>query len=200
MKRCITFRAQANARPGDPGRQGNRVAVHVATAWAVALLVLGGMSSRAADLTAIEFQAAFVSKVIPYVTWPEKTFASDEAPLVIGLFGGDPFDGLLQKLVANEKFEGRRIEVKVLTNTTRLELCPLIFVRGDRLADWYKLAEQGIPAGILTIAADDSGEFLRKGGGFNLLTTERKLEIDRRNVHRAGLRVSSRLLRIAKVQ
>jgi hypothetical protein len=171
-----------------------------ARGWALLLLIASGFRLESAELTPTEFQAAFVSKAIPYVTWPEKTFAAEETPLVVGLFGGDPFDGLLHKLLATEKFEGRRIEVRVLDNVSRLEPCQVVFVGSEKLADWYALNGSEVPPGLLTIAADESGAFLRKGGLFNLRTSERKLEIDRGNLNKSGLKVSSKLLRIAKVQ
>lgn len=172
----------------------------LAAAWLMLLLTPRGVRAQAAGISPTEFQVAFVAKVIPYVTWPDNTFPAEETPLVIGLFGGDPFDGLLQKLIANEKVEGRRLEVKVLADGDLPGSCQVVFVRSDKLPAWYKLTEAGPPRAVLTIAADDSGDFLRRGGLFNLRTSDRKLEIDRGNVGRAGLKVSAKLLRIAKVQ
>ena len=42
--------------------------------------------------------------------------------------------------------------------------------------------------------------FLKNGGVFSLLTKERKLEISRGNAQKAGLKISSKLLQIAKVR
>lgn len=200
MTGVTTSRPPADDQTASTRRCGWRFTLRFATAWTAALWLFCGTSVRAADLTPAEFQAAFVSKAIPYVTWPGQLFATEESPLVVGLFGADPFDGLLQKLLATEKFEGRRIEVKVIEDTSRLAPCQVLFISADKLSDWYKLGDVGKPAGVLTIAADETGEFLAKGGAFNLRTRDRKLEIDRGNLNRAGLKVSSKLLRIARVQ
>ena len=44
-----------------------------------------------------------------------------------------------------------------------------------------------------------SGQFVKNGGVFNLLVEERKLEIHRGNATKAGLKISSKLLKISKV-
>jgi hypothetical protein len=183
-----------------PAERAGRGGCRTGRWWWVWLLCLSGLRLDATELTPAQFQAAFVAKAIPYVTWPDNAFASEAAPIVIGLYGGDPFDGLLQKLVAAERSEGRRVEVKVIEDTAQPGPCQVLFISTDKLGDWYQHSAAGVPPGILTIAADETGEFLRRGGVFNLRTGERKLEIDRGNLSKAGLKVSSKLLRIARVQ
>lgn len=61
---------------------------------------LGAFQATAAeaapDLSPAEFQAVFLSKFLAYVSWPNDALPAQDQPITVGLFGYDPFGGLLQ--------------------------------------------------------------------------------------------------------
>lgn len=169
----------------------------------IACWSLSGVSWAGGDAVSVsptEFKAAFLSKIVPYVKWPGDALPKAGGPLVVGLFGHDPFDGLLQKLLAGQTLYNRKVVVEVLTHTNRIGECQVLYVPSDKLAEWLKLKPEGAGHGILTVGADRTGRFLKSGGIFNLLVDEHKLEISRRNAEKAGLKINSQLLRIAKLE
>jgi hypothetical protein len=159
----------------------------------------GADADAVANLSPLEFKAAFLSKVLAYVQWPADTLPKDNQPIVVGLFGYDSFNGLVQKILAGQTINDRQVVVEVLTDTNRIGECQVLYVPDDKLAEWLKLKPEGAGRGVLTVGADSTGQFLKSGGVFNLLVEERKLEISRGNAEKAGLKINSKLLRISKV-
>lgn len=157
-------------------------------------------SDSAADLSTAEFKAVFLSKCLPYVRWPSDTLPPNDQPIVVGLFGNDPFNGLVQTLLATQTIDDRTVLVSVLADTNRLDNCQVLYVPEGRLDDWLELKPEGAGRGVLTVSADSTGRFLNSGGVFNLLVDERKLEVSRGNAEKAGLKINSKLLRISKVR
>jgi len=163
-----------------------------------ALLILAS-AAGGASLRPAEFQAAFLAKSLPYVTWSEENLPKPDEPMVIGLLGHDPFDGLLHKLLENQKVNDRKVVVRVISTNAPAEACQVLFVPADQQAAWEASNLAKNPRGLLTVGADDSGQFLKAGGVFNLLVAEQRLEISLKNARRAGLEINSKLSKISKV-
>ncbi|MFT7662629.1 MAG: hypothetical protein ACI87A_000845 [Planctomycetota bacterium] len=68
-----------------------------------------GDSNRAKEYTV---KAAFLYNFLNYTTWPERTFANKDTPLVIGIFGKDPFDSIIDKVLAEKQVDKRSIIIK----------------------------------------------------------------------------------------
>jgi len=181
------------------GQLGRTARLTLSLVWMLWLCPGAARGDAVANLSPTEFKAAFLSKILAYVTWPADALTNTNQPLVIGLYSYDPFDGLIQKLVSGQTVNDHKVVVEILTDTNRLGDCQVLYIPDDKLADWLKLKPDGPDRGVLTIGADSTGEFLRRGGVFNLLVEERKLEINRGNAEQAGLKINSKLLRIAKI-
>ncbi len=156
--------------------------------------------TRSTNLGALEFQVAFISKILPYIVWPKESFGSPTAPFVIGLAGRDSFDGLLQKVLSESRVEGRGIEIRIVTEPAAATNCHILYFAPDQLPIWKEWKPAAIGRPLLTISADETGEFLQQGVLFNLLVSQRKLEINRANSERTNLKISSKLFRIARVK
>ena len=55
----------------------------------------------------IKVKAAYIYNFTKYVRWPEGAFSEADSPLVIGVYGDDPFDAVLDKTMQG-KSVGRR--------------------------------------------------------------------------------------------
>ena len=77
--------------------------------------------------------------------------------------------------------------------------CQVLFVPADQQAAWEASDPARNALGLLTVGADDSGQFLKAGGVFNLLVADQRLEISLKNARRAGLEINSKLSKISKV-
>lgn len=148
------------------------------------------------DLNPTEFKAAILSKVAPYVQWPEKAFAESAGQIVIGILGKDPFDGLLNELLKETKVNGRPVVVKTFEDVRQVGPCHILFIPASFGAQWQELSKTMDTFGILTVG--ESEDFIKMGGVFNLSVQDRKLEIHLKNAKKAGLGIDSKLLKIAK--
>ena len=109
------------------------------TTWYTALVLLmvlqqGGLPAmlRADDEPSREYQvkAAFLYNFAQFVTWPKDTFADDKAPVVIGVYGNNPFGKALETIVNGKSANGRSIIVKQIPvgQENKLADCQIVYV------------------------------------------------------------------------
>ncbi len=160
----------------------------------------GQKAKDISDLTEKEFKAATLSKIPPYIQWPEKKQPPAGEKCIFGILGKSPFDdGLLEQLLKDAKIDGRDLVVKTFEGAEDLSKCHILFVPADKIARWQELAKSLDTFGILTVG--ESPDFAKTlGGVFNLsLLPERKLEINPKNAKKAGLEINSKLLKWARI-
>lgn len=167
--------------------------------------LLGGQAVAPAATAATRspeytLKAAFLFNFVKFVDWPADTFADEKSPFSLCVLGGeDPFDGSLDELVANEAVNGRPIAVRRKTRGADLRTCHLLFIdRTERERQAEILASlRGSP--VLTVGETD--RFLAEGGLFNFFLEANRVrfEVNLPAVERTPLKVSSKLLRLARV-
>lgn len=171
-----------------------------ALAWLGGLLAQPDASPK--SLSAPEWRAGVISKLPAYIEWPEERLGAETNALRVAVLtttgGNDETVTLLNALLQGTRVNGRPIEVAALTNPGDAAAYHLVYVPEESSARWWEAAPSLELRGVVTVG--ESGDFLRHGGVFNLRTAARKLEVDRRNAARAGVTISSKLLRIAVVQ
>ncbi len=175
-------------------RWGSRVLV--CAAW-----LLSGVTMQAQTaVSAQEYQvkAAFLYNFAKFVEWPDAVSGQGE-PLVIVVFGRDPFGPILEHTVWGRKINDRPLVVRHTTRLEELMPCHILFVGSPekhRLAEVLRLVRN---SSVLTVSEVE--DFLELGGAVKFVTEENKVRfaINIEATRRAGLRISSRLLSLAKV-
>jgi len=163
-----------------------------------ALLLLLGSPVRAES--EYDVKAAYLYKFTKFVEWPESTFASAEAPFVIGVIGRDSF-AELDRLSEGNTTGARRIEVRHFSAdaSEALRECQMIFVSASeqRRLSTILAAVQGRP--VLVVGESDG--FASAGGmlGFALRENRVGIEVNSAAARQARLKISSQLLNIAKI-
>jgi hypothetical protein len=165
-------------------------------AWALALAA--GPLAAEADLE-YPVKAAFLFNFTKFVDWPADAFAGEKSPLNLCVYGGDPFGKALDDLVANETVGGRPIAVRRVGRGADLKACHVLFLsRAERERQAEVLADlRGAP--VLTVGETD--RFLADGGlvNFFLEANRVRFAVDLGAVERSRLKISSKLLRLARV-
>jgi hypothetical protein len=166
----------------------------------VLLLALGRIGS-ADERSAREYQvkAAFLFHFAQFVEWPADAFSKDDSPLVIAVIGrGDPFAGSLERAVRDKKIGNHPIVVAHYENVAALALCHILFISDDQ-ADAVEPILQKAGGGTLTVADIDG--FTDKGGLVRFFPEDNKVrfEINLDGVRHSRLRISSKLLKLAKI-
>jgi hypothetical protein len=144
-----------------------------------------------------DLKAAFLFNFAKFVDWPPSAFAGERAPLTICVFGEDPFGPTLDEVVQGERVGERSLLVQRPDSVDDLGECHVLFVcrsEKDRLGEVMAEVE-GKP--VLTVA--DTDGFLRAGGVINFVLEASKVRflIDQEAAERSGLRISSKLMRLA---
>lgn len=188
-------------------RQGSGRAVR-AGRWQVLawLLALGGCcaagparlhgadASRESDL-----KATLLYNFTQFVEWPREAFSAEDAPLVIGVLGRDPFGKVLDKLVEQESVAGHRIVVERFRDPAEAARCHLLFISSSERADASSILESLKGRPILTVAEFD--DFLDWGGVVQLHKAANKkirLRVNLSAARSAELTLSAKLLRVAE--
>lgn len=175
------------------------VAGLAALGTAVAVAAGAGASPGPGSAKEYQVKAAFLYNFGQFVEWPASAFPAKDAPLVIAVLDPDPFDGALDRAVAGKSIAGHPIVVKHVATEADLPPCHVLFVPSD-LAGRLKDALARVARDpVLTVGESDA--FLRGGGviRFYLEDGRVRFEIDPDAADRAGLKISSKLLSLARI-
>ncbi|WP_458776413.1 YfiR family protein [Desulforhopalus sp. 52FAK] len=153
----------------------------------------------AQDVNEEQIKAVFLYNLTHFVTWPEGS-AESASGFEIGVFGDRRFRSTLSKTVETETKDGRHFVVEEITNISDItDRCRIIFVSGATGERWDEILVKvdGLP--ILTVS--DQKDFTRSGGMVSLIRQNKKIqiEVNYKAVQEAGLSMSAKLLRLARV-
>lgn len=166
----------------------------------VAMLISGGAPSFARGEPAPEYavKAAFLYNFAKFVEWPAESFAGPASPIVLFVFGVDPFGDALKSL-KGKTANGRPIVVRYAANLGELERCHLLFVSASSMALLPKILQ--VTKGWNALTVGDVDGFARDGGTINLLNEEQRIgiEINMEAAQHSRLKISSKLLALAKI-
>jgi hypothetical protein len=181
------------------------MAEHGAPRHLVALAAIGasvGLALAAAPATPAEYdvKAAMLYNVTRYVRWNAGAGKDSEAsPIVIGVLGRNPFGSALSDLVSNRAAGGRPLLVRHFETPVGVEVCHVLFIARSESEIWRSLLPALERAGVMSVG--DSERFVEHGGvmGFVVRGGKVRLQVNLDAARRAGLAISSNLLRIAEV-
>ncbi len=183
-----------------PSGRGARVRLR---AWFVATAMLlggaAGLPAQGARAAEYHVKAVFLFNFAQFVEWPRDAFSGPKAPLVIGVLGEDPFEGFLDRTVADEHLGGRPFQVRRYESVDEIQTCHILFIsrpEADR-PEAILAALKNRP--ILTVS--DAGGFAERGGMVRFVTEQSRirLQVNLAAVEAAHLTLSSKLLRVAEI-
>lgn len=169
----------------------------LASALAVASLYprLGG---AAAAPTEYQLKAAFLMNFAKFVEWPGQSFKTPQSPITLCVVGDDPFKADLDETVKSQTVGERGLTVRRISQLQAGDNCHILFV-GLSERDRFERLLGGLKNHpCLTVGEEP--EFAQAGGMINLLVEDGKIrfEVSLDVAEKAGLKISSRLLKLAK--
>lgn len=140
-----------------------------------------------------EIKAAFLYHFARFVDWPSDKSTGD---LVICVLGENPFGSALENL-EGKSVGTRKLTTVQLTENTGIADCHILFVSAAAEHSTAELLAEIPSEGVLTVGETDT--FDDDGGMIRLFAAENNIrfEINREAARRAGLTISSRMLRLA---
>ena len=146
-----------------------------------------------------QVKAAFLYNFAKFVEWPGDATEGGGPALIIGVLGDDPFGPALDDTVSGKSVNGRGLEVKRFSQIGDLEPCQVLFVGTSMMPRLPEILSRVRGSPVLTIGEAD--KFAQDGGIVRLVTENNKVrfEINVDAAERAGLRISSKLLALARI-
>jgi hypothetical protein len=140
-----------------------------------------------------ELKAAFLYNFVRLVEWPA---GASNGSMRICIAGPHPIQEQLEETVRGETVEGQPLAVRSILQPD--SACDVLFIpRRFAAAHEYLRAVEGKP--VLTVG--ESPEFIQEGGIVNFFLDGKRVrfEINPTAAMRANLRISSRLLQLARL-
>lgn len=143
-------------------------------------------------------KSVYIYNFAKFTKWPKSSFECDDSPIVLGIYGEDPFGGIIDKAVWNKKVHNRRIEVKRIKILKDAGSCHILFVSSSEKKKIDVILSRIKENSILTVG--ESEEFNQQGGMINFLIEKKKVkfEINVEAIKKSGLEVSSKVIKLSK--
>jgi uncharacterized protein DUF4154 len=167
------------------------------SATCVATIGLSPVSVWAQSAAAPELKAAFLLNFVRFAEWPNLTAGS---PLVLCVAGDERVADALSAAARGQSVGGRRLDVsKMSTAGSLVPRCHLLFVSASDVPLGMSLV--GDARGLPIMTVSDRNGFCDSGGMIELFVDDARMRfaVNLDTVERSGLRLSSRLLGLARV-
>lgn len=149
--------------------------------------------------TEYQVKAAFLYNFARFVEWTPKAFHDVNSPFAFCVLGEDPFGPDLERTISGKTVNAREIVVRRLKGIPGLENCHILFIGTSESGRITQVLHALKNTAVLTVGETEG--FLRGGGIISFFVEDNKIrfEINVDNAERSGLKISSRLLKLAKV-
>lgn len=190
---------------GDGLSQKRRRETESAMRGALGLVLIAAMMvpfpSLAADgdrLNEYRAKAAFLAAFPNFIEWPPDAFPSQQAPIVLCVFGDFSFGTSLAELTRGTSIRGRAVEVRWIRKEQELRSCQILFVSRSEAKRYGKIFKALEGASVLTVG--ETPDFLASGGAIGFLVEQDRLQFEVSVVAAtdAHLRISSNMLALAR--
>lgn len=146
-----------------------------------------------------ELKAAMLYNLTRFVEWPPSAYANPQASTVLCILGRDPFGDSLASLAANSDPGGRPMEIRHLANDRGIRGCQVVYISSSERKRIVQILSTLKGSSVLTVG--EMAQFAAHGGmiQFSLEEKQVRFEINLDAASEADLKISSRLLVLARV-
>ena len=156
--------------------------------------------ARAGAPSEHQVKAAFLYNFANFVEWPDGALGPAGSPLKVCVVGADPFGGALDDAFRDQVVQGRtRADLARRRRWPRSAAATSCSCRRASRAAGRSCSRSCGTAPTLTVA--DGPPLVRQGGMVNFVIEAKRVrfEINRGAAEHAGLRISSKLLALARI-
>jgi len=167
--------------------------VRVLASLCFALLIAfadAAVPTRADAASGDEARATFLILLGKYVTWPASAFKSPTAPIVVAVVGNPTLTNQLRALAVGQQIEGRPVEVRSVSDAAGGADAHIVFVSDS--------AQSQALASASSLRVIEGTNRLRDSDiAIQMESGRVAFAVNRKDVTRRGLKLSSKLLRLA---
>jgi hypothetical protein len=170
--------------------------------WLAALVISSLLTSKSwaqSEFKEYQLKAVFLFNFAQFVEWPAVVFPDEETPLVIGVLGDDPFGPILDETVRGERIGRRTLAILRYRRAEEVGECHILFIGKSESPRLESIVAALAGRSILTVS--DADQATQRGVMIRFLTEKKKirLRINLESATRAGLVISSKLLRATEI-
>lgn len=157
------------------------------------------MASRADAQSEDQVMAAFLLNFARYVEWPKDAFDRGDTPVTICMMGSKDFGEVVSRTVSGKTVDDRPVAIDQPKSLGETDGCHIVFI-GRNFAESPGATVAALGGSSVFSVADQEG-FASAGGIANFYRDGNRIrfEINPDAAKKAGLKISSQLLRLAKV-
>jgi hypothetical protein len=143
---------------------------------------------------AARVKAAYIYNFARFVEWPAATAAG---PVRIGVLGHGDLASPLEEIVRGKSVGGRAIRVIPISTAADAECCEILLIERSESKHEKEIAQALAGKPVLTVSDDENAS--REGImiAFQLVDESVRFQINQEAAARAGLKISSQLLKVA---
>ncbi len=196
---------------GDAARRGGvqprghaRCGGRVPSGWLLASLALlflcGASAARSQSSREYELKAAMTYKFFKYLEWPSDRFEAEDSPVVIGIYGSDPFGETIDRAFEGRRYGERSFVLNRYKALGGIRACHLLFVSAKEAEHLPRILDAVSGKSVLIVG--ESEGFAASGGIINFYVRRGKVvhfEINPGAAKRERIRISSNLLKLARI-
>jgi hypothetical protein len=209
MRESLTLNASGDARSAVRGPRRKARSRGIRSAWrqSTALVLVAMLSSacapvdqaQAEPLGEYQLKAAFLFNFAKFIDWPGASFSSPQSPFIICILGTDPFGHAMDDVLQDKSIDNRPVTISRPKNITQAKQCHMVFVSQSETARLTDILQQLRGAHVLLVGESDG--FAAAGGTIQFIREDNHVRflINPDAADRAGLKVSSKLLSLARV-
>jgi hypothetical protein len=166
---------------------------------AAAAGAIGTAPVRAGAPSEHQVKAAFLFNFANFVQWPDGALGPAGTPLKVCVVGTDPFGAALDDAFRGQVVQERSVQIARGPTLATVGRCHILFLSQSERARWPELLKE--LRGVPTLTVADGPPLVRQGGmvSFVLEAKRVRFEINRGVAEHAGLRISSKLLALARI-
>jgi hypothetical protein len=152
----------------------------------------------AAAPTEQEVKVAFLYQFARFVEWPPDA-RSDGDPFVIAVLASDEFWTLAERTLSGKRATDQPLSVRRISAPAEASTARILFVDATEASRLPAILQAVKGSSVLTIG--DSAGFAERGGmiGFRTVENRVRFDINVEQASRSGLRISSEVLKLARV-
>ena len=164
------------------------------------LLAVSNIAAQGPKPTEYNVKAAYLTNLGRFVEkWSARPNPSPDESFDLCVLGQDPFGPTLDAAVKGEKIGGSPLEARRISHPQDALSCRVLFIGSSEEAQLNVVLAALGTAPVLTVA--DIPDFVKQGGMIQFVMdgNQVKFEINLVSAQRAGLKLSSELLKLARV-
>lgn len=163
---------------------------------ALLVVFLAALSLPAQTLSEYDVEAAYLYNFGKFVRWPASA-AHNSSSFDICILGQDPFGGTLDRLIANDKIDGKPIRKRLIGRPSETEGCAIVYISDSEAGNLRRIIDALSSRGELLVSGLPN--FIREGGMIQfVLDGDRvRFQINLDPATKSRLVLSSQLLKVA---